>query len=62
MVEKPAEQVREQKEEEKEKVEPENTEKTEILYGADNIVKRAIGDFQTINESFDNCTDSTGLY
>lgn len=35
-------------------------EKTEILYGSDKIVKRAIDDFQKIKERFDNCTDSTG--
>jgi two-component system, OmpR family, sensor histidine kinase VicK len=60
LVEKQAEQVREQKEENKEKAKAEYTEKTEILYGTDNIVKRAIGDFHTIKERLDNCTDSTG--
>ena len=35
-------------------------EKTEILYGSDNITKRAIDDFHKIQERFDNCTDSTG--
>jgi phospho-acceptor domain-containing protein len=34
--------------------------RTEILYGADNIVKRVIGDFHTIKERLDNCTDFTG--
>ena len=34
--------------------------KIEILYGADNIVKRTIGDFHTITQRFDNCTDYTG--
>ena len=37
-----------------------NVEKTEILYGSDKIVKRAIDDFHRIKERFDNCTDSTG--
>jgi two-component system, OmpR family, sensor histidine kinase VicK len=60
LVEKQAEQVREQKEENKEKAKVEYTEKTEILYGTDNIVKRAIGGFHTIKERLDNCTDSTG--
>jgi hypothetical protein len=44
----------------KERSEMKNTEKTEILYGEDNIVKRTIGDFHTINERLDNCTDCTG--
>jgi hypothetical protein len=35
-------------------------EKTEILYGSDKIVKRAIDDFHKIKQRFDNCTDSTG--
>ncbi len=35
-------------------------ERTEILYGSDNIVKRTIGDFHKIQETLDNCTDSTG--
>jgi two-component system sensor histidine kinase VicK len=35
-------------------------ERTEILYGSDNIVKRTIGDFHKIQERLDNCTDSTG--
>jgi signal transduction histidine kinase len=51
---------REEQEKGKEKYEIKNTEKTEILYGADNIVNRTIGDFHTINERFDNCTDCTG--
>ena len=36
-----------------------DVERTEILYGSDKIVKRAIDDFHKINERFDNCTDST---
>ena len=51
----------EEKEEEKEELKTEdNVEKTEILYGSDKIVKRAIDDFHKIKERFDNCTDSTG--
>ena len=49
----------EEKEEEELKTE-DNVEKTEILYGSDKIVKRAIDDFHRIKERFDNCTDSTG--
>ena len=37
-----------------------NSEKTEILYNIDEIVKRTINDFGKIKERFDNCTDSTG--
>jgi two-component system sensor histidine kinase VicK len=51
---------KEEQEKGKEKYEIKNTEKTEIIYGADNIVNRTIGDFHTINERFDNCTDCTG--
>ncbi len=36
------------------------TERTEIIYGQDNIVKRTKGDFQKIRERLDNCTDATG--
>ena len=51
----------EEKEEEEEELKTEdNVEKTEILYGSDKIVKRAIDDFHKIKERFDNCTDSTG--
>jgi two-component system, OmpR family, sensor histidine kinase VicK len=51
----------EEKEEEEEELKTEdNVEKTEILYGSDKIVKRAIDDFHRIKERFDNCTDSTG--
>ncbi len=50
----------EEVEKKKEKAEIKNTEKTEILYGVDNIVKRAIGDFHKIRERLDNCIDSTG--
>jgi hypothetical protein len=39
-----------------------NAVKSEILYGADNIVKRTIQDFHTIKERLDNCIDSTGPY
>jgi len=49
----------EEKEEDELKTE-DNAEKTEILYGSDKIVKRAIDDFHKIKERFDNCTDSTG--
>ena len=35
-------------------------ERTEILYGPDNIVKRTVDDFHKIQERLDNCTDSTG--
>ena len=50
----------EEKEEEEELKTEDNVEKTEILYGSDKIVKRAIDDFHKIKERFDNCTDSTG--
>jgi two-component system, OmpR family, sensor histidine kinase VicK len=55
----------EEKEEEEEEEEEEiktkvDVEKTEILYGSDKIVKRAIEDFHKIKDRFDNCTDSTG--
>ena len=50
----------EEKEEEEELKTEDNVEKTEILYGSDKIVKRAIDDFHRIKERFDNCTDSTG--
>ena len=50
----------EEKEEDELKTE-DNAEKTEILYGSDKIVKRAIDDFHKIKERFDNCTDSTVL-
>jgi signal transduction histidine kinase len=49
----------EEKKEEKIKTKDE-VEKTEILYGSDKIVKRAVDDFNKIQERFDNCTDSTG--
>ena len=39
-----------------------NAVKSEILYGADNIVKRTIQDFHTIKERLDNCIDSTSPY
>jgi signal transduction histidine kinase len=48
-------------EEKEEKIRSEtNIEKTEILFGSDKIVKRAIDDFHKIKERFDNCTDATG--
>lgn len=50
----------EEKEIESELKTEDNVEKTEILYGSDKIVKRAIDDFYRIKERFDNCTDSTG--
>jgi two-component system, OmpR family, sensor histidine kinase VicK len=34
--------------------------KIEVLYGAENIIKRTLGDLQNIRERFDNCTDFTG--
>jgi two-component system, OmpR family, sensor histidine kinase VicK len=37
-----------------------NLERTEILYGPDNIVKRTIDDFHKIQERLDSCTDSSG--
>ncbi|HEX5519603.1 MAG TPA: HAMP domain-containing sensor histidine kinase, partial [Candidatus Nitrosocosmicus sp.] len=46
--------------EEEEELKTNDAEKTEILYGSDKIVKRAIDDFHKIKERFDNCTDSTG--
>ncbi|MGN6346855.1 MAG: ATP-binding protein [Candidatus Nitrosocosmicus sp.] len=46
--------------EEEEELKTKDAEKTEILYGSDKIVKRAIDDFHKIKERFDNCTDSTG--
>ncbi len=52
-----------QREEVKEKIKQEpdtSAAKTEILYGADNIVKRTIGDFHIISQRLDNCTDYTG--
>jgi two-component system sensor histidine kinase VicK len=51
----------EEKEEDELKTD-DNAEKTEILYGSDKIVKRAIDDFHKIKERFDNCTDSTGPF
>ncbi|MDQ4074001.1 MAG: HAMP domain-containing histidine kinase [Thermoproteota archaeon] len=35
-------------------------ERTEIIYGQDNIVKRATSDFQKIRQRLDSCTDATG--
>jgi two-component system, OmpR family, sensor histidine kinase VicK len=55
-----AKEAEQTEEEEKKEKAITNTEKTHILYGADNIVKRVIGDFHTINERLDNCADSTG--
>ncbi|MGN6630158.1 MAG: hypothetical protein ACTHKJ_09855, partial [Candidatus Nitrosocosmicus sp.] len=46
--------------EEEEELKTKDAEKTEILYGSDKIVERAIDDFHKIKERFDNCTDSTG--
>jgi two-component system, OmpR family, sensor histidine kinase VicK len=37
-----------------------NAVKSEILYGADNIVNRTIQDFHMIKERLDNCIDFTG--
>jgi two-component system sensor histidine kinase VicK len=34
--------------------------KTEVLYGAENIIKRTLEDLPNIKERFDNCTDFTG--
>ena len=39
---------------------PDTEEKTEVIYGEENTVKKALHDFSVVKEKVDNCINSTG--
>lgn len=39
---------------------PDIEEKTEVIYGEENTVKKALHDFSVVKEKVDNCINSTG--
>ena len=41
---------------------PDIEEKTEVIYGEENTVKKALHDFSVVKEKVDNCINSTGPF